>query len=100
MAKSIRQGLSAALGIGRDIVGGTKDYMRENRAVHKEALESTGHEQRAMVENIHRNAGNAPTPMGTNEFYGKAEMKAKKLKQERGISLKSSIAKRLKNPND
>lgn len=101
---NVRQGIQKALGIAtsipRDIVGGTKDYIKANNAVHKEALVKVGAKQNAMIDNIKRNAGNAPTPMGTNEFYGKASAEAKKLKKERGISLGGSIKKRLANPND
>lgn len=98
--KNITSGIRAALSIPRDIVGGTKDYIKANNAVHKQALKETGNKQATMIANIKANAGNAPTPMGTNEFYAVSEKRAKELKKQQGISLHSSISKRLKNPND
>jgi hypothetical protein len=97
---NIRQGIRNALAIPRDVVGGTADYIRENNAAHAQALKTVGAKQNAMIDAIHRNAGNAPTPMGTNEFYGRASAEAKRIKKEKGISLVGSIKKRLKNPND
>lgn len=97
---NIRQGIRNALAIPRDVVGGVKDYVKANNAVHKQALEETGVKQTAMITEIKRTAGNSPTPMGTNEFYGVSEKRAQELKRQKGISLTGSIKKRLANPND
>ena len=97
---NIKQGIKNILAIPRDVVGGTKDYIRANNAVHKQALKETGDKQNAMISEIHRTAGNSKTPMGTQEFYGVSATRAKELKRQQGISLTGSISKRLKNPND
>lgn len=102
--KNIRAGISkainAATSVPRDIVGGTKDYIVANNKAYKDADKTVGAKQRTMVDNIMRNAGNAPTPMGTEAYYGAVRTEAKKLKRERNVSLYGSIKKRLKNPND
>lgn len=101
MAKyNVRQAVRNALAIPRDVVGGALDYRKEDIAAHSQAMKTVGEKQKAMVSEIHRTAGNSPTPMGENAFYGAVSTEAKRIKKEKGVSLVGSIKKRLKNPND
>lgn len=108
---NIRQGINTALGIATapakavvnvvgDVAGGVKDYVKDNNRVHADALKKTGAKQNAMISEINRTGGNSPTPMGVESFYGTASAEAKKMKKEQGISVTSSIKKRLANPKD
>ena len=66
--QKLSSGVQKALGIARDVAGGTKDYVRENKAVHQEALNIVGAEQQQRIRNVGQYG--SPTPYGTNEFYG------------------------------
>lgn len=101
MAKyNVRQAVRNALAIPRDVVGGAMDYRREDIAAHDQAMKTVGAKQNAMISEIHRTAGNSPTPMGTNAFYGAVDQEASRIKKQKGVSLLGSIKKRLANPND
>lgn len=101
MAKyNVRQAVRSALAIPRDVVGGALDYRRADIAAHDQAMKTVGAKQNEMVSEIKRTAGNSPTPMGENAFYGAVDTEAKKIKKAKGVTLIGSIKKRLANPND
>ena len=87
--------IKKAIKVVKAVVTGVADYQKKNKKIHADALKVVGAEQNQMIDTIHRNAGDAPTPMGVNAFYGKAEEKAKQMKKEQGVSLRSSIRNKL-----
>ena len=79
--------------VAKAVVTGYADYRKKNNAIHMEALDRVGAQQQHMISQVGQPG--AQTPMGTNAFYNKAEQEAKKIKQERGVSLRSSIRGKL-----
>lgn len=79
------------------VVGGVKDYAKENKAVHKEALDTVSAEQKRKIATLTASAGNSgDTPMGGNQVYDAASELAKRIKTERGITIGNSIRNRMK----
>lgn len=95
----IQSAINRVTSVPRDVVGGTKDYMRENKKASDMAMKTVGDQQHAMVEATMRHEATR-TPMGENEFYGRVGQEYKKNKKKMGVSLVGSIKKRLANPND
>jgi len=79
--------------VAKAVATGYADYRKKNNAIHKEALEKVGAEQQQRISTVGQFG--SPTPYGTDAFYNKAEGEAKKMKQERGVSLRSSVRAKL-----
>lgn len=82
-----------ALKVTKAVATGVADYHAKNKKIHKDALNKVGAEQRERIQNVGQPG--APTPYGTDAFYGKASETAKQMKKEQGVSLRSSVRSKL-----
>lgn len=88
----IKSAIGEAVKTARGVAAGVKDYAKENKAVHNEALATVSAEQKKRISTLQSSAGNeGATPMGGNQVYDAASELADRLKNERGISLGNSI---------
>jgi hypothetical protein len=100
--KNLRQGIQRAIDpmmpvrqVGQKIGAGVAQYVREGKAAGRDAYNKVSEDQREMVRDVGMHAAKA-TPYGANEFVGRVRGETKKLRQERGVSLKKSISAQFK----
>lgn len=91
--KEIKKDVKKVVKVAQAVVGGAIDYRNADIAAHAQAATIVGAHQKEMIRNV--GTPGAPTPMGTNAFYGAVDTEAAKIKKQKNVTLRNSIRSKL-----